>query len=907
MQLQVRQGYNDDRQAPWHASTADSIVLKLASSAECGLAESAAGERLTRHGPNALQAADRTRWPAVLARQFADALIVILLIAALISAAIGEPADAVTILAIVVLNGIVGFIQEWKAERAIGALRQMLQPLCRVVRGGIERDINTEELVPGDVVVLDVGDHVPADLRLLHTVSLKIDESALTGESAPVEKHPHPVAADAPLAERGCIAWMGTAVSNGRARGIVIATGMNTEFGRIAALTSSLGRERTPLQHKLAALGRQIGAAAITISILIGMLGWVSGRPAFEMFMVGVSLAVAIVPEGLPVVVTLTLAFGVRAMVRHRALLRRLQAAETLGSASVICTDKTGTLTRNEMTAQVIWLPGQTLRISGAGYEPRGEFSLDGTVIDARRQPALLRLLRSALLCNNASLQQQGDGWSWSGDPTELALVVAAAKAGLLRSAMPATTVEFSFNANRKRMTVIEPGEAETAHVKGAPEVILERSRTLLRGDACVPLDDDLRRSVLDAYHDLASQGLRVLAVAVRPLDAATTLDADNVEQQLTLLGLVGIVDPPRNQVSKAIQMARRAGIRSIMVTGDAPATALAIARMIGLPADRAVLGTELQAMSDAELVAALRQDVLFARTTPEDKLRIVTALQELGNVVGMTGDGVNDAPALKRADIGIAMGIHGTDVARAAADMVLTDDNFASIVRAVREGRRQYDNIRKFVQYLLSSNSGEVIAIFANVLMGGPLILLPVQILWMNLVTDGMTAIALGVEPAEKKLMERPPRSPTAAILDRHALWRVLTTGTYIGLATLFAFNHLLGQDDPNAIMRAQTVAFTTIILCEKMNVFNFRSLHSPLSTIGYFSNPWVLFAWVGTISLQFAAIYTPFLQGVLHTTALTLRDWLLVMTLSLPVFLVTEGIKRHRTRIAEAELQQG
>ena len=896
MQLPDQQGFDDDPQAYWHAAAASDIVRKLTSSTTSGLDLPAAAERLARHGRNTLHAVNRIRWPAVLARQFADVLIFILLLAAAISAVIGEGADAITIMAIVVLNGIVGFIQEWKAERAIDALRQMLQPLCRVLREGVEQDVNAEEIVPGDIVLLDVGDHVPADLRLLDTVSLKIDESALTGESAPVEKQAKRVAADAPLAERSCIAWMGTAVTNGRARGIVIATGMATEFGRIAALTSSLERDRTPLQQKLGVLGRQIGLAAIAISILTASAGWIAGRPAFEMFMVGVSLAVAIVPEGLPVVVTLTLAFGVRAMVRHRALLRRLQAAETLGAATVICTDKTGTLTCNEMTAQVIWLAHETVTISGAGYQPEGQFAIDGEPIDIAAHPGLRDLLQSALLCNNASLRQTGNDWSWSGDPTELALVVAAAKAGILRSGLPETTVEFSFNANRKRMTVIEPGETAIAHVKGAPEVLLSRSSAVLVNEEERPLDDSQRQAVLEAYHKLASHGLRVLGVARRRIDAAAPIDADSVEQQLTFLGLVGIVDPPRSEVPNAIRMARRAGIRSIMVTGDAPATAIAVAREIGLPASRAVQGSELQSMTDAALVDALGEDVLFARTTPEDKLRIVAALQELGNVVGMTGDGVNDAPALKRADIGIAMGVHGTDVARAASDMVLTDDNFASIVSAVREGRRQYDNIQKFVQYLLSSNSGEVIAIFVNVLVGGPLILLPVQILWMNLVTDGMTAIALGVEPAEKKLMDRPPRSPKSALLDRSAAWRILALGAYIGLATLFAFNHLLDQSDPAAVMRAQTVAFTTIILCEKMNVFNFRSLHSPLRAVGYFSNPWVLAAWSGTLMLQVAAIYTPLLQGVLHTTPLTAGDWLLIFGLALPVLLVTETIKRQR-----------
>lgn len=891
---------NPETGPAWHATKAELVVQNFSSSSINGLDHAEADKRIQQYGPNSLQGTSRYSWLKVLSRQFLDSLIVILLVAAAISIVIGELVDAITILLIVVLNGIFGFVQEWKAERAIQALQHMLQPVCRVIRAGSEETIDANKLVPGDLVLIDVGDHIPADLRLLSAASLKIEESALTGESAAVEKDTIPIAAATALAERKCMAWMGTAVANGRGRGLVTATGMNTELGRIAALTSTVGREMTPLQEKLATLGKQLGLAAIIISIAVAAYGWLAGQPRFDMFMTGISLAVAIVPEGLPVVVTLTLAFGVREMVSHQALLRRLQAAETLGAATVICTDKTGTLTHNEMTVQTIWQSSGSIAVSGIGYEPEGSFSRGTTTIDIREHPDLADLLHSGMLCNNANLRPKPEGWVHFGDPTEIALLVAAAKGGLTKPDQADSATQFSFNANRKRMTVIEAdANGCVAHVKGAPEIILERSSHLRVNGQDTPLSDASRLTVANAYQAMAEQGLRVLAIARRQLPEAQHTDADEVEQQLTFLGLVGILDPPREQVAEAISLARRAGIRSIMVTGDAPATAIAIARSIGLPVTRAIHGSQLQAMSEDELREAVQEDVLFARTAPEDKLRIVCALQELGHVVGMTGDGVNDAPALKRADIGIAMGVHGTDVARAASDMVLMDDNFSSIILAVNEGRRQYANIQKFVQYLLSSNSGEVIAIFANLIIGGPLILLPVQILWMNLITDGMTAVSLGVEPAEKELMRQRPRPASASILDRGALLRILLLGGYIGLATLFMFNYYLGGSEPSRLLHAQTMAFTTIIICEKMNVFNFRSLQSPLSVIGFFTNRWVLLAWGGTILLQVAAVYVPFLQRLLHTMPLNGRDWLAIFAISLPVFLISEGVKHYRRRL--------
>ena len=753
----------------WHSLDAEAAITRLHTDSRYGLSAEDAERRLQQHGLNTLESGRKVYWYTVLARQFADVLIFILLAAAVISVAVGEMADAVTIMVIVLLNGVLGFVQEWKAERAIEALQRMLAPRCKVLRNGQEQTVDAKELVPGDIVILEIGGRVPGDLRLLETLDLKVDESSLTGESESISKDTAPVSEETPLAERSSVAWMGTAVTNGRARGVVTATGMATEFGRIARLTQTIGREITPLQRKLAVLGKQLGIFSIAISVVVAISGWLLGKPLVEMFMTGVSLAVAVVPEGLPAVVTITLALGVRSMVRRRALLRRLQAAETLGSVSVICTDKTGTLTQNEMTVTHIWLPAGEIEVTGVGYDPRGHFHERGQKLNHRQRPDLLAVLETGLRCNHARIAKDDRGWYQIGEPTEAALVVAAYKAQLYLEDRPQTVSEFPFNSRRKRMTVIQHlPEALIAHVKGAPEVILERCSRIRRGITERKMTEADLRAATSAYQALAEGGLRTLALARRSLPEGIALNEAQIEQGLTLLGIVGIIDPPHPEVPEAVRLARSAGIRSIMITGDAPATALSIARSIGLRVKRAIRGRELKAMNDNRLRRALQEEVLFARTTPEDKLRIVSVLKKMGQVVGMTGDGVNDAPALKKADIGIAMGLRGTDVAKGASDMILTDDNFASIIRAVEEGRRQYDNIQKFVRYLLSSNMGEVLAIFVNILLGGPLILLPVQILWMNLVTDGMTAVALGLEGIEKGIMQRPPRAVQEPILDR-------------------------------------------------------------------------------------------------------------------------------------------
>lgn len=883
----------------WHALPSEEVAQRWATHAQEGLDFKTAQARLAEFGANVLEVSFENPWYRVLARQFTDVLIGILVLAAVAAFAIGETRDSLTILAIVVLNGGLGFAQEWKAERAVTALRRMLAPRCKVMRAGDETEIDARDLVPGDLVLLEIGDRIPADLRLTEAINLRVDESALTGESLPVVKDTDPVARDADLANQTSMAWMGTAVVNGWAHGLVVATGLSTKFGHIAQMSHEIREETSPLQRRLAKLGMQLGILSIVVATAVGIVGWLMGKPLIEMFMTGVSLAVAVVPEGLPAVVTITLALGIRTMVKRKALLRRLPAAETLGAATVICTDKTGTLTENEMTVSQIWLPAGQVATTGVGYDPAGHFEVGGKRIDYRERSDLLVLLKTGLACNHARVSKVGGEWCQRGEPTEASLVIAAYKAWLDPGHLGPALTEFSFNSTRKRMTIVRQEEsARVAHMKGAPEILIDLCTRIRCGEEERALTDEDRREFLAACEALAVDGLRTLALARRDLPDDIPLNEKEVESELTLLGAVGIIDPPRVDVPDAIRVAQGAGIRVLMITGDAPATALAIARQIDLPAMRAVLGTELETLNDVELESAIADNAVFARTTPEHKLRIVTLLQKLGHVVGMTGDGVNDAPALKRADIGIAMGVRGTDVARGASDMVLTDDNFASIVGAIEEGRRQYDNIRKFVRYLLSSNTGEVLAIFVNILLGGPLILLPVQILWMNLVTDGVTAVSLGLEPAERGVMQRPPRATAGAILDRGGLLMVLCLGSYIAAATLWLFHRSLGGARTEDLIWAQTIAFTGIIVLEKANVFNFRSLANPLHKIGFLSNPWVVAAWLGTVGLQVCAVYTPFLQRTLHTVPLAWSDWVMIVVFAVPVVLVPELWKWFRSR---------
>lgn len=847
---------------PWHALRIDDIKRIQAAGPKDFL-------------PNRLHGEEAIRWPVLLLRQFKGLLILILFVAVALSFLIGDKIDAFTIVIIILINAWLGFIQEWKAEVAIKNLKRMLTPHCHVIREGREQVVSSEQLVPGDHVLLSAGSVVPADLRLITATDLKADESALTGESLAVGKHNEVLPESTVLTERYNMAWMGTHIVNGHAEGLVVATGMETELGRIAELTGGIQEAQTRLQKQLDRLARQLGALALAISMVVVLVGIVSGKDILLMMMTGVSLAVAAVPEGLPAVVTITLALGMSAMARRKVLLRHMQAAETLGAVSVICTDKTGTLTKNEMAVQKIWLASGVASVD-AGPNSNGD---------------LMTLLETGLKCSHTRMEQVEGSWEAVGSPTEAALAVAAMKAGLRRPDARSIIKEYAFNSERKRMSVIERvADGLLVHMKGAPEVLLAHSSHLSVNGVTIELTAAWRKEIETACAAMGAQGTRTLALARKhiPVQSGEIAEAE-AEDCLTFLGIVGLSDPPREEVPAALVKARQAGIRVILITGDSPDTALAISNQIGLPAERAITGAEIKRMTDDDLLLALKHNILFARAVPEDKFRIVKLLQAQGQLVAMTGDGVNDAPALKQADIGIAMGIRGTDVARGASDAVLLDDNFASIISAVAEGRRQYANIRKFVFFLTSHSIGEVFAVFFSILLGGPLMLRPIQILWINLLTDGVTALALSVEKPEKDIMEKPPRAYDQPLINRRAMLVLALGGLYAGLSTLILFNFYLGQ----SYVFASTMAFTNIVMTAQMLALSFRNLSGPLSAIGWFSNPWIIMAIASMTLMQVLAVYLPALQKGLHTTSMSAGDWSIILLIMLPLFIVPEIYK--------------
>ena len=921
-----------------HAKPVEEVLRALETDPEVGLSQAEAVMRLHRFGPNQLREIPPPGLLEMLWAQFNNFVVWMLIAAAVISAIIGVYAEegyteALAIIAIVILNAIIGMVQERRAENALRELQKMAAPEAHVLRDGRVQLVPARELVPGDVVILETGNYVPADLRLIETINLKINEAALTGESEPVRKRADLlVDADASLGDRSNLAFMGTVVTYGRGRGVVIATGMETEIGRIAELLQSYEEEETPLQRRLNHLGKLLGYATLVIcGIVFGVgilrdtaVGTLLRAPleylqtyqevVLELFMVAVSLAIAAVPEGLPAVVTIALALGMRRMVERHALIRRLPAVETLGSVTVICSDKTGTLTRNEMTVVQVELDGQTIHVSGEGFMPQGRFYVDGHEIDPHRNPDLQLLLRASLLASDAVLNPAGDNgreWEVVGDPTEGALVVLAAKAGLERKTLEKAqprVAEIPFDSERKRMTTIHrlasdfglriangddepnsplatrhPPLAYIAYVKGAPDVILELSTHYHHRGRPAPLTEEVRERIRRANEEMANRALRVLAIAYRPLaEVPDDPHPGELERDLVFLGLVGMHDKPRPEVRPAIERARRAGIRTVMVTGDYRDTAVAVARELGLlrPESLVLTGAELQRLSDEQLAELVDRVDVYARVSPEHKVRIVEAFKRREAIVAMTGDGVNDAPALKRAHIGIAMGITGTDVARETADMVLTDDNYASIVAAVEEGRVIYDNIRKFVYYLLSCNVGEILIIFSAILAGLPSPLRPIQLLWVNLVTDGLPALALGMEKGEPDIMERPPRPPQQPILTRW-LWSLIGIQAVVdAMATVTAFVWALWTSGYD-VRFAQTVAFATLVMAELLRAYTSRSERLSLWHLGPLTNRWMLVATASSTLLLLAVIYVPFLQPVFSTVALDRSVWLVILPL--------------------------
>ncbi|WP_245848320.1 cation-translocating P-type ATPase [Actibacterium ureilyticum] len=846
---------------------------------QTGLSDTDVARLQAEHGRNVLPQGKQVTPLEVLARQFKSVLILLLVLAGAVALFQGERIDAFVIALVVVLNAVLGFVQEWRAETALGALQAMLTPHAVVLRNGREVVIDARDLVPGDLVILQAGDRVPADITLHSVQALQVDESVLTGESVPVHKTEDPEAA---------ALFMGTTVVHGRGEGVVTAIGAKTAFGHIADLTGSVGPKITSLQRKLGVLAQQLGLAAVLIGALVVGVGMAAGRSLSDMFMTGVSLAVAMVPEGLPAVVTITLALGAAAMARKNALARRLQAVETLGAASVICTDKTGTLTENKMTVAAIWTPAGEYTVTGTGYDPAGHIERDGQRVRAADDARLAALLRAGVVCNHATLRRVGEDWHMVGAPTEGALITLAAKGWSEAAEHRHLIAEAPFSSDRKRMAVLaDHGDGPVVYMKGAPEAVLAACTQADGPDGPRPLTDADRAAILAAYEGLAAQGYRVIALAMRAV-AEPVLH----EGELTFLGHVGLIDPLRPEVRDAVAAARGAGIRVVVITGDSSATATAIARDLGLAPDLVLNGADVDAADDAALSRAVAGNVLFARTRPDHKMRIVQALQAQDQIVAMTGDGVNDAPALKQADIGVAMGVRGTDVAKGAADLVLLDDNFATIVAAISEGRRQFDNVRKFVRYLLSSNAGEVVAILLSILMGGPLIFLATQILWMNLVTDGVTAVALGMEKSETGQMRDPPRQKNQRILGGRGLVVIGLFGLYTGLASLWLFQHLL----PLGVDLARTAAFTAIVVFEKLSVFAFRSLRAPCWHIGWLSNPFLLLALTLTIGAQVAAVYWPPLQLLLHTVPIGMEHWQIIAALAAPLVIVPELVKSVR-----------
>jgi P-type Ca2+ transporter type 2C len=943
----------EQHQHEWHALGTTEVLDHLKVHGN-GLTTEEAKQRLEQFGPNQLREAPRPSFWQTLWEQLNNFVVILLIIASVISALLGDYVEAAAIMAIVVLNAVLGIVQERRAEEALAALKKLAAPDAQTVRDGRRVSIPSYELVPGDLVFLESGNFIPADIRLLEAVNLRIEEASLTGESLAVQKNAATVLdKNVPLGDRKNTAFMGTVVSYGRGRGVVTDTGMRTQLGLIATMLQNVEAEETPLQRRLDQLGKSLSVAAlflVAIVFIVALINYTNINALFagpldyvreyaaeitEVFIIAISLAIAAVPEGLPAVVTISLALGMREMIKRHALIRKLSSVETLGSATVICSDKTGTLTQNEMTVTRLWVDGQFVSITGTGYVPRGDFLVDGQKVDISKYPAVLTTLWLGLLNNDSLLETTGEEDSQKtyrivGDPTEGSLLVAAAKAGAtsveIKEAYPRGH-EVPFDSERKRMITIhdvlgpDPNDLspfydenqknwEVITVKGAPDIVLNLCTQYQdMNDVPRPLDAEARKRILDANDEMTRNALRVLGLAYRVVENARVdsgeLKAEQLETELIFVGLVGMIDPARNEVKPALEKARDAGIRTVMITGDYPNTARAIAETIGLlrPGKKVMTGAQLDEISDKELKQVIEDTDVFARVSPEHKMRIVDALQSHDEVVAMTGDGVNDAPAIKRADIGVAMGITGTDVAKETADMVLTDDNYASIVAAVEQGRIIYSNIRKFVFFLLSSNVAEIMIIFLATLAGLPAPLTAIQLLWLNLITDGAPALALAVEKGDPDIMEQKPRAKsepivnrsmmlglgvqtvaqTAAVLTAFGLgliWHLEAGAAVVGNPIVYLIQHDWRGVD---VQTAETMAFVTLSLCELFRAYTVRSERASLFQIGVFSNRYMQYAVGLSIVLLLLVCSVPFLQPIFNTHFLSGREWSIVVGLAL------------------------
>ena len=882
----------------WHSLAIRNVISKLGSDLS-GLREEEARSRLGQFGYNELEREKKPSFVAVFLRQFKNVLVIILLAAALISFALGETVDAAVILGIVFAVSLLGFFQEYRAERALEALKRMAALTATVIRGGVESEIPARELVPGDIVVLSVGDKGPADLRLIEAVNLRVDESTLTGESVPSEKGIDPVPKDAPLAERLCVVYAGTVVSYGRGKGVVFSTGQQTEFGKIASMMRAAPKVKTPLELRIERVGRLLGTIMVLVAVLVMLLGLARGSPLLEMFLWAVSLAVAAVPEALPAVVTGGLAIGVRRMAKRNAIVRRLPAVETLGSTTVICSDKTGTMTKGQMTVRRIHLGEDFYEVTGAGYEPRGEILRDGT---PSVNDDIALIAKVAVLCNDASFNATS-ALKIVGDPTEVALLVVAAKAGereeKLRSAYP-RVFEVPFTSERKRMTTVHntPDGQLLYCMKGALEAVLPSCEAAYFQGRHVRIDEGTVRRIHSVGEQMAKDALRVLAFAYKtPPEELQALEESGSERGLVFLGLMGLMDPPREEVKDAVQKCYDAGIKVVMITGDHKGTAQAVAEELGLLSSggRILTGTELDSLGPQEFDQVVEDVVVYARVSPEHKLRIVRALKGKGHIVAMTGDGVNDAPALKNADIGVAMGVTGTDVTKEAADVVLADDNFASIVAAVEEGRAIFDNIRKYLTFLLSANTGELLIMLSAGLLGYPLPLVPVQILFVNLATDGLPALALGIDSPMQDLMHRPPRDPKLSIFAGLKGW-IAGIAVLLSLAMmgLFAYSLMSGS-----LAEARSLVFASIILFELTFVFSCRSQSQTILRLGLTSNKYLVAAVLSQLMLLLLIMYTPSIASLFEVSPIAFGDWSTVIAAGISGFIFAETTKAIAGRL--------
>ncbi len=882
--------------------TVDQAVGLLSSDINAGLTQQEVEKRLAQFGPNQLKEKKAVSAFSIFFAQFQNFIIWVLVGAALVSGLLKEWVDAAAIILIVVLNAILGFVQEYRAEKSLAALKKLSSPTSKAIRNNKNVVIPSSELVPGDIIELEAGDNVPCDSRIVWlTANFTTQEASLTGESVPVLKIDKRLEnPEAPLAERSNMVYMGTSVSSGRAKALVVNTGMQTELGKIAGMIQGIAKEATPLQRKLEEFGKWIVYLCFALVALVFVLGVVRGGEILDMFMTSVSLAVAAIPEGLPAVVTISLALGVQKMVKRNALIRKLPSVETLGCATVICSDKTGTLTKNEMTVKAVYTSKTLFSVTGVGYEPRGEFLVNERAVDLKDQGDLNKILLCSVLCNGAKLVSSDSGYKIVGDPTEGALLTAAAKADIIKEEKEkdfSFIEEIPFDSLRKKMTIVRREKGKiTAFVKGAPEVLLRDCKYIEDRQSIRMIEDVDIRDIHLVNSNLTNEAMRVLAFAYRTFDfEPKNFESGQIEKNLTFVGLMAMIDPPREEVKDAIMRCKQAGIKTVMITGDHKNTAVAIAKELGFfkEGSMALTSDELDKLSDEEFFRKVEEVPVYARVSPEHKLKIVRALKGHNEVVAMTGDGVNDAPAVKEADIGVAMGITGTDVTKEVSDMIVTDDNFASIVAAVEEGRGIYDNIKKFVHYLLSCNTGEILVMFVSTLIGLPAPLLPIHILWVNLVTDGLPALALGVDPVSPGIMKKPPRKSDEKVVTKQRAYLMLFQGGLIAFCSLFAFVFVLFVEK-EGIERARTAAFIVLACSQLFHSFNCRNTSESLFKIGLFTNKKLLLATFVSFLLQMIVVYVPFAQGVFKTKALSGFDWTLVLIISSFPFWAMELFKR-------------